>query len=164
MTNLSSLWDGLTFYHQKRLDGGLRTGILLGESTVLERFDEGADDYDPSLIWSIDLRCRGDNLPNTAEEARQWLLDKETPIRDGFQRFADELRAGSDPTGVYLLEWDRFPPRSDGVEMKILCGAMRRVDARNLASALLDVEQHWGRRLSALAPTHSDIGYAKTGI
>jgi hypothetical protein len=157
MLDSTSFDTDLTFYHQKRLDGGVRTGIMLGENTVLGRFDEGTEDYNPALIWSVDLRCNGLGLPSTADEARQWLIAHEGVIREGFRRFADELTSGSDPTGAYLLEWNRFPDPPQGVEMKIVCGAMRRVDARNLASVLLDVAANWRELLSSLSLTEPEL-------
>jgi hypothetical protein len=153
MIDISSLMAGLTFYHRKRLDGGIRTGIMLGGTTVSERFEEGQEDYDPSLIWSVDLRCSGAGLPDTADKAKQWLLDHERIIRDGFSRFAEQLRARSDPTGAYLLEWNEFPSHPEGVEMKIVCGAMRRVDALGLAATLRDVRDRWRELILSLSPT-----------
>jgi hypothetical protein len=148
--DVSSLYSGLTFYRQQRMDGGIRSGIMVGENTLLGRFEEGQGEYDPSLVWSVDLRCSGEGLPQTAEEARRWLLDHQSVIRDGFSRYADYLRAGSDVTGPYLLEWADFPDSPPGVAMKIVCGAMRRVDARLLASVLEDLGQRWDEIIQSL--------------
>jgi hypothetical protein len=143
MIDLSSLFAGLTFFRQKRLDGGIRSGIMLGENTVLDRFEEGEGDYDPALIWSVDLRCSGEGLPDTAEGARQWLLDHENLIQDGFRHYADYLRAGSDVTGAYLLQWSDFQSTPPGVQMVIACGAMRRVDALSLGSVIEETGKRW---------------------
>jgi hypothetical protein len=149
--SMASWMAGLTFYRQRRMDGGLRTGIMLGESTVLGHFEEGGEDYDPSLLWSIDLRCDGPTLPSSAEGARQWLLAHESIIKDGFERYAEHLRAGSDPTGAFLLEWADFPNRPQDVAMKIVCGAMRRIDALSLARELRFIGENWRSLIVGLA-------------
>src|SRR5438309_1549162 len=91
---LASLRSTLTFYRQERADGGVRTGIMAGDSTVLELFEAPEEEYDPSLIWSIDIRCHGSSLPFNAEGARAWLLENGAMIRDGLSRFTEHLRAG----------------------------------------------------------------------
>lgn len=157
MDELSTILDGLTFFRQKRADGGLRTGIMLGESTVLGRFEGGEEDYNPTLLWSIDLRCRGASLPSTTEEARRWLLDHEEIIREGFARFAEELGAGIDPTGAYLLEWKAFPKPVNGVDMRIVCGALRRYDARSLPGELKDVGANLVEYVGSLGPIQAAV-------
>jgi hypothetical protein len=152
MIDLSSLFAGLTFFRQKRLDGGIRSGIMLGENTVLDRFEEGEGDDDPALIWSVDLRCSGKNLPDTTEGAQRWLLDNEDLIQDGFRRYADYLRAGSDVTGPYLLQWSDFQSTPPGVEMVIVCGAMRRVDALLLGSVIEETGKRWRELILSLTP------------
>lgn len=150
---LADLMAGLTFFRQERVDGGIRTGIMLGGTTVLERFEGKGDEYDPSLAWSIDLRCNGLSLPTTANDARNWFLAHEAEIREGFMRYADQLGAGSDPTGIFLLEWSDFPNPPPGVAMKIVCGALRRVDALYLASRLKFVGEYWATLVGELEPT-----------
>ena len=36
---MADLLEGLTFFRQEREDGGVRTGIMLGMSTIFERFE-----------------------------------------------------------------------------------------------------------------------------
>ena len=36
---LAELKKGLSFYCQERVDGGIRTGIMLGMTTIYERFE-----------------------------------------------------------------------------------------------------------------------------
>lgn len=154
MIDVSSLFSGLTFYRQQRVDGGIRTGIMVGDRTVLGRYDEGPGDYDPSLTWSVDLRCSGAGLPTGAEAARRWLLDHEPLIRDGFLRYADDLKAGSDVTGPYLLEWSHFAAQPPGVTMKIACGATRRVDALALATVIEDIGRSLRNLVESLPADH----------
>jgi hypothetical protein len=140
---MADLLDGLTFFRQEREDGGVRTGIMLGMATVFERFEIDGEEFDPSLIWSVDLRCSGSGLPRAANEAREWLLAHETVVRDGFLRYADQLHAGVDPTGISLLEWSDFQDLPPDISMKIVCGAQRRIDALYLASRVEFVGEHW---------------------
>ena len=70
----------LTFYHQARFDGGRRTGISLDDdATSLHFFETGAaeEDYDPRLLWYVDLRCEGNAIPGEPQAARDWFLDNE---------------------------------------------------------------------------------------
>ena len=59
----------LTFFRQKRHDEGIRMGIELdGKSTLLVDFQPGLPEleYDPmgsALLWYVDIRCRGKDLP-----------------------------------------------------------------------------------------------------
>lgn len=133
------MFPRITFFRQMRVDGGVRTGLMMRGDTVAQRFDEGSEDEDPSLIWSVDLRCDGDALPDTAVGAKAWLLEHQALIQAGFREFADDLQAGSDPTGAYKLEWGRFRGVPEGVEMRIFCGAMRRVDALMLGRIVGEV-------------------------
>lgn len=151
----SSLFSKLTFYRQARVDGAVRTGLMLGEDSVLERFEEGSDDEDPILAWSVDLRCDGRDLPDTPEEARAWLLEHQDVIRAGFHDYAEELKAGSDPTGIYPLEWGRFRDVPDGVEMRIFCTALRRVDGLTLGRVVAGVGSDWHDLVTSLTPDRS---------
>lgn len=142
----------LTFYRQKRFDGGVRTGIDLDGAAIFEDFEPGAADRDPSLRWYVDLRCAGDGLPDDAESAREWLLDQEQTIRAGFRSFAAQLAAGAD-LDDYPLQWSGFSPLPPDVHMSIACSAIRRVDARELNQVLLDVADHWSDRIGRLCAT-----------
>jgi hypothetical protein len=151
--SLAELFAGLTFFHQVRVDGGVRRGIMLGMSTVFERFEIGGEEYDPSLVWSVDLRCTGPSLPSNPDDAKAWLLSHSEIIRDGFLRYAEQLGAGSDPTGIYLLEWSDFNELPPGVSMKIVCGALRRIDALYLSKRIRFVGEHWERLVGDLEPS-----------
>jgi hypothetical protein len=139
----------LIFYRQKRVDGGVRTGIDLDGVSICEDFEAGEAERDPALRWYVDLRCSGDGLPSDADAAREWLLVHEAMIRDGFSRYADQLAAGSDPDD-YPLQWSGFQPVPPSVQMSIACSAIRRVDARELNRVLLDIAEHWCERIERL--------------
>jgi hypothetical protein len=141
----------LTFYRQKRFDGGIRTGLEWGfefdatsegDATLLERFEPGDEDRDPSLLWFVDIRCDGPGVPRLLEEAPRWFLSTKPVIDDGLARFADHLRRVGSDLDDYPLEWSEFP-NADDVERKIVCSANRRIECRELAEILDDVRDHW---------------------
>jgi hypothetical protein len=139
----------LTFYRQKRVDGGIRTGIDLDGASICEDFEPGEAERDPALRWYVDLRCSGDGLPGDADSAREWLLEHDAMIREGFSRYAEELAAGSDQDD-YPLQWSGFQALPPKVRMSIACSAIRRVDARELNHVLLDIAEHWSERVGRL--------------
>ena len=47
----------ITLYQQERKDGGLRMGLECDGETLLHNFQEGSPDYDPVLLWCINIRC-----------------------------------------------------------------------------------------------------------
>src|SRR5260221_6984988 len=109
----------LDFSKLKRVDGGIRYAIALDYQPVLHRFSPGPDEEDPVLVWYIDVRCRGRNLPSQTEEVRQWFITNAGPIKKellelassfadpptGFAELAYELPVGRDisnpPTGTF---------------------------------------------------------------
>lgn len=141
----------LIFYRQKRRDGGLRTAVEAGEETLFGLFEEGESNDDPTLRWFVDLRCEGAGLPQSPRAARTWLLKHADMISDGFARCADEIAAGIDPDH-YPLSWDRFGERPEGVTMKLVCSATRRVDAIEMASVLREIGSNWRGLLRMLKP------------
>jgi hypothetical protein len=74
----------LLFYRQKRVDGGVRTGLDLDREEIAEHFEEGELERDPALLWYVDLRCDGPGVPADGEAALQWLIDYAPVIREGF--------------------------------------------------------------------------------
>lgn len=149
----------LTFYRQKRSDGGVRTGVELGveleggdigSETILDRFEMGEGDRDPALLWFVDVRCEGPGVPNDAEAARQWLLSTGPIIMEGFTHFADRLRRVGSDLDDYPLRSADIPDGGDGVERMIVCSAIRRLDARGLAEILDDIRLHWVERIEAM--------------
>jgi hypothetical protein len=142
----------LIFYRQAREDGGVRTGIELGGSRIFERFEAPTEEYDPSLIWSIELRFRGESVPHSAEEARSWLLGQSEVVEEGLDRYAEHLRAGSDPTGDYPLTWSDFRQLPGDLTVEVACTAQRRVDALQLGSYLRSVAKNWESFVESLEP------------
>jgi hypothetical protein len=143
----------LIFYRQVREDGGIRTGIELNGTTVFERFESGGDDHDPALVWYVDIRCEGTNLPQTAEEARDWLQRHGMYVRDGLPVLADKLRAGVD-VGSYPLRW-QVPNVPEGVRMTVVCSALRRVPGLEIANVLNEIGFRWEELVKDLPCVHT---------
>jgi hypothetical protein len=139
----------LSFYRQMRQDCGVRTAIELDGDVVFHRFEAGTPDIDPALLWYVDLRCEGNDLPSDPEQARVWLLENTGPIKEGFRRLAEKLRAGVD-ISIYPIEWSEFPSSPEGVHMSIVCSTVGRLPSLDLPRILVDIEQHWEDRVRSL--------------
>ncbi len=138
----------ITYYRQKRRDGGIRTGIEIEGTTKLGREEGFDDESDPVLLWWVDLRCEGKKLPTDPEEARHWLLEQGPVIRAAFEALAEEAQAGIDfNTFPYL--WP-VPKTPRGVRMTIAAMANRRLDARAMTGVLLDIAARWQERVEKL--------------
>jgi hypothetical protein len=143
----------LTFYRQACADGGLRTGVDLDGLTLLETFEPGGEEHDPSLSWYVDLRCEGDAFPTQPEKAQEWLLENADAIRKGLAACADELAVGLDLPDETLLPYERSLPRPpDGSRLRIFVSAIRRCDGRQIAVELRNLSRNWGRVLRELRP------------
>jgi hypothetical protein len=139
----------ITFYRQKRRDGGLHTGITINGWTAME-MDEGInwDDADPVLLWFVDVRCEGKKLPTRPELARRWLLEHSELIREGFKALTEELRVGIDYNTLPLV-W-LVPKTPRGVRIRIVCHAMYRSDALTLAQVTAEFSSRWQEWLDKL--------------
>jgi hypothetical protein len=141
----------LTFYRQGRADGAIRTGIELDDETIFESYEESDQDVDPTLLWYVDLRCKGPAVPSDPQEAKQWLLDSEEIVREGFMRCAREFEAGRD-VDLYPILWSRFSGVPKDVEMTIACATNRRIWALSVPKLLEDIALHWRERIEHLEP------------
>ena len=132
----------LVLYRQKRYDEAIRTGVELDGETIADRYEGGGSEPDPALLWYVDLRCDGSGIPDGPDEASHWLIDHSDTIRSGFSAFAEHLRAGAD-SDVYSLTWDKFENVPENVRISIACSAIRRIDAREMASILKEIGDNW---------------------
>jgi hypothetical protein len=138
--------DKLNFYHQKRSDGGLRTGIDFNDERVLERFEPGDAPSDSALLWFVDVRCSGENLPSEPDAIRCWFFDRSEIICAALREMAQNLLAGIDPG------WPmRHPIIDDGVRMAIYCSATRRLTGREISEILSDLAKTWPDVIRSLA-------------
>lgn len=138
----------LVFFRQARIDGGVRTGVDLGEISLLHDFEPGTDDEDPSLIWYVDIEFSGDDLPAHPDAARQWLLERAPQVSAALEQLSGELIAG--------IDFGAWPVRRDvgngfgGASAVISCSAVRRVDCREIADHLRAVASDWVAIISHL--------------
>ena len=155
---LADLLVGLTFYCNAREDGGVRVGVSLGPITVHEIFRIDGDEYDPSLVWSIELRCEGETLPTEPHEVDPWLQARSTVIKAALSAYAEELRRVSERSGEYPLRWLTFPGLPASESMEFFCTAQRRVDAGFLATQLESLGKHWDEILNSLQNPLAGLG------
>jgi hypothetical protein len=131
--------DKLNFYHQKRSDGGLRSGIDFNDERVLESYESGTQPEDSTLLWFIDVRCSGENLPQEPESIRHWFLNRSEIIQSALNELAEGLHAGID--SGWPLKKDL--PTKDGVCMAVYCSAIRRLTGREISQVLSDLRSAW---------------------
>ena len=152
MTDIQPHFPALTFFRQKRLDEGERIGVLIHGNYAVEHFKPGPEEeYDPSLIWSVDLECEGPNLPTRTEDALAWLSSHAIQIQTGLKLYSQQLAAGLDSTGFSPTKWREFPNPPLGVEMSISCEAMRRVDGQILGQVLKETSMQFVEYLQKLS-------------
>jgi nucleoside-diphosphate-sugar epimerase len=131
--------DKLNFYHQKRSDGGLRSGIDFNEERMLECYEQGTLPQDSTLLWFVDIRCAAENLPAEPESIRRWFLDRSDLIQSALNQLSDDLSAGIDsgwPIKRVILTGDR-------VNMAVYCSAIRRLTGREISQVLSDLRNTW---------------------
>ncbi|MGD0387733.1 MAG: hypothetical protein ABSC42_02155 [Tepidisphaeraceae bacterium] len=138
----------ITFYRQKRIDGGIRTGVEVGGNTVLSTFKSGRGEHDPALVWYVDVICKGRKLPKNSEEARRWLVDHHASIQRLLNALAGRIMEGIDPD-VWPISQQGI---IHGVKIRISCSTVRRLEARKLATVIRDIAQRWDEYVGDLAP------------
>ena len=129
----------LTFFRQKRIDGSVRTGVELGEQRMLESFEPGSPEEDPTLIWWIDVRCTKRTWPSEPEGVRAWLLKNAQTFQKALKDYAAEMGAGID------INWpvQHIVPGGADIKMQISCSAMQRVAGREIPTELAELANHW---------------------
>lgn len=144
----SNTMPQLTFYRQKRRDGGVRTGIDVDGETLLHEFRDGSEDIDPALQWWADVRCKGARLPTEPSAAREWFLAHAEPIQAGLKTLAAEIRPGVDFDAWPVLWKMPKPPR--GTQITIACCASQRLPARKIAAMLAELADTWRETIQGL--------------
>lgn len=139
--------SSIVFFRQARMDGGIRTGIDV-DGAGWEYYEGGSEEYDPALIWYVDLRAQGDHLPGSLEDARQWLLDQESLVNATYQQLVERLEVGMDPD-VWPLKVENvqtFP----GSFLAAVCSCMRRISARQMSTTVQEIADGWKEYLRRL--------------
>jgi hypothetical protein len=139
----------LSFFHQKRKDEAVRTGVEVDSDLVLERFVPGDGENDSALVWYIDVRCTTESaIEADAETVRSFFLDLAGPIGSGLRSAAEDLRAGLDADLWPIRRPIQSMPR--GVHGEIVCSAMRRVTDGELSRVLQNLADVWAVTLTQL--------------
>lgn len=138
--------DKLTFYHQKRRDGGVRSGVEFNEQRILERFEPGASPEDSALIWFVDVRCSGENLPSEPDSIRQWFLNHAETIRTELYKLSQELIAGIDSGWPVKKEI----AAQGALRMAIYCSAIWRLSGREISHILSGLGDRWSAVIQSL--------------
>lgn len=140
----------LTLYRQARVDGGIRTEVEINGVTCWGLFAEGEGDPDPALLWYVDVRCEGEDLPTEPATARDWLLKQAPTMRQALAAVAEELSVG--------VDHDLWPLRREiaglptGVSGQIVVSAIRRLTERQISAAISDMSAHWTEFVTGLQP------------
>jgi hypothetical protein len=124
-------------------------GVELDDDSLLLHFQPGKktdDEPDPTLVWYVDVSCKGGSLPSAPEAVRRWLLSHESQIVRVIEALAESLPQGIDPSDWPL----RREVKSGSVKITISCAAVRRIDAKRLSKILLDIATNWRSRLESL--------------
>lgn len=141
----------LTFFRQRRLDDGERMGILLHGDNAFEVYEPGVEEYDPTLIWSVELLCDGPSVPTLPLTAMAWLKENACIIQAGMRVMASGLELGIDKTDLNMFKWDKFPTKIPGAEIRVSCYAMRRIDGRVIGEKVSETAEHFLDYLEHLA-------------
>jgi len=137
----------INFYVQARVDGGRRSGIEVDGETVLGRFEEGSGEFDPALLWYVDVRCKG-GLPSEPGKARNWLLAQSELLVLEFKKLGDELQVGLD-AGLWPLQRKvEGAPRD--AEIIIVCSSLRSVASRDFGNILKQLAEGLPATLNSL--------------
>ncbi len=141
----------LTFYRQVRQDDASRTGLAIDNVLRMMDFTPGSPEPDPALSWYLDVRCEGNGVPNEPEQARAWMLRHAPLFQQGLHCFADELKTGID-TDIYPVQRVMPSPPPDAT-VKLVCSAMRRMKALDIAEQIERMGADWNALLNKLAIT-----------
>jgi len=145
----------LTFYRQKRYDGGVRMGIELDkEHTLLATFLEGPleEQENPlaaALLWYFDLRCRGDEVPTQPDRAREWFRSFKDPIRSGLEKLATAISLGVDDSTP--IQWSDFEGFPAGVHVEAVLSAIRRISNDELLQVIEEIADKFDTFLGQLS-------------
>jgi hypothetical protein len=141
----------IAFFHQVRADGGERTGIDVDGQSVLQYFQPERSDFDPALLWYIDIVCEGENLPEEPDSIREWFLTHAAYFTGLLESICQrDLHAGFDSE---LRPFQReFSGGPEGAGVRVVVSAVRRLVARQVAERLQEVAINWKEILSRLTP------------
>jgi hypothetical protein len=149
MDRTEVIMSKVVFFRQRRYDLAIRTGIRLDDVLIAHRFERASEEPDPSLLWYLDVRCRGDAAPTRREEVVPWLVKISNVVCGGMVQYADQLGA-CDDSEDYPLEWGEFPDAPAGLAIKIVCSAVQGTGAREMEEIVRSIAEDWEAILGGL--------------
>jgi hypothetical protein len=136
------------FYHQERADGGRRTGVTVDGDTVAHGFLPGHDEYDPALLWYVDVTLQTPNPP-TRTNALAWLQSRTPEIRLALSNTASLLELGIDMNSMPA----EFGHNGAEGPIRVTVSAMRRLIGRQIAQKINHfAETDWAVLFPVLTP------------
>ncbi|MFO0891687.1 MAG: hypothetical protein U0790_21400 [Isosphaeraceae bacterium] len=151
----------LTFFRQARHDGGIRMGVELdGETLLLSHSEPGPADREddplgPALLWFVDIRCQGEDLPRDAESARGWFLKNRDALIEGLEEFAQEIKAGTDDDSPVLFPKTLAPAgqgQKEDLVVNYVCSSIRRIKGPQLSHSMQEIADRFSEYLAQLRP------------
>ncbi|MCC7083854.1 MAG: hypothetical protein IT427_02475 [Pirellulales bacterium] len=133
---------------QRRFDGGIRSGHGVNDSSVLHHFESGAEDFDPALLWYIDIAMDGPSLPDESGTARQWLVRHSRQIERELRKAAEHLPIGVDADDLRPFEAKRSV-NADTTGVNVVSG-IRGQSEGELTENLKVTPRQWQSNLNAM--------------
>lgn len=140
----------ITFYQQKRFDGGVRTGVDIDGVSAFHRFEAGGDDVDNALLWYLDVRCKGDELPLDSHGAIDWLRSNTATIQRLLESAVRDLEVGMDRELRPFRRTEEVGPPLATIGVYISC--VQRMEAGEIAGEVQRIRDQWESILNSLEP------------
>ena len=127
-------------------------------ATLLIDFQEGPPELKDvplgsSVLWYLDLRCRGEEILNDPEGVRRWFLGLEASVRAGLHRLADDIGFGPDDEAP--IRWSDFHDLPPGVQIELVMSAIHRVTGEEIRRMILETGDNFGAYVSRLSVCES---------
>lgn len=140
----------IVFYRQQRFDKAIRTGIEVNGARSLEYFTPGLAERNPALLWYIDVRLEGEELPSDVDAAREWLQRQIGFIQRGLTEAADQLQVGIDEDILpFRKALDGAP---SGISANLIISGVRRLSDGEISSQVRETGEKWLLMLEQLRP------------
>jgi hypothetical protein len=139
----------LLIYRQKRLDGGVRTGVELNGEILAEELVAGSAERNPTLLWFVDVRGDGAGIPDDPDVLWEWLGRSSSIIKNGLESYAAGLAEGID-SDIHVVTKSDLASLPDDVYIAVACSALRRSDGRAMGRIVREFADEWDHILAHL--------------
>jgi len=141
-------FGSVTFFRQKRFDGGIRTGISADGTLLLHRFDPGdLENENPALEWYVDITLSAEDIPENLDNLKSWLVQQQKSVSSVLREIGREFRAGTDFPELPFRYEKKLP---DGLRISVSFSAVLRVDCLQMAQILENLADSWSDLVSQL--------------